>query len=357
MSRNLLINQSARGRIALPGALRAVGAIVLAVALAACSAGPRPSHLSVTPSAVATAEVASSQLSFERKADGGFTAEFVIHPNGELEARQIGVGYPNWEYQVGPRVAVRMTDDDGRLDFAPALSCPDPSLQAEMPDRDQAVELVAGTYDAALTVDQSGEAIEATLTLIGTSLNSDEQGNATLGWVQRACQEEPQPSLSDEEEAQLMAQLPQSLSTPDAEYAFAATADLITDPGVIADLFPGIDLRGQAVRSARAIDAEGGAWAQIPTLITVYAPGPEASAPSVQDLEGAFIASLTADGSCVKRDDVGLSRYFDCGAGQIGYAALIDGGRLYTVRTGLPFESAVLADALQTWLTRLRTAG
>lgn len=178
-----------------PAVIFGLIAIVLAglVAIVRLSSDqPNPSSsaaatASATPAP--TASVVSSHLSFERNPDGGFSAEFVIHPDGQLEARQVGIGYPEWEYLVAPRVAVRMTDDDGHLLFAPALTCPDPARQAEMPERDAFSKIKPGTYNATLTIDEAGEPVSATLKLIGVSLNSEEQGNATLSWTQAACAE------------------------------------------------------------------------------------------------------------------------------------------------------------------------
>ena len=190
-------------------AFAAVGALTLVIALGACGNPPAP-DASVEPSVQPSASVASSQLAFERKEDGGFSAEFIVHPlyedghwarDGALEVRQLGKGYPNWIYQVGPGVAIQMTDEQGRLLFAPRLTCNDPDRQSEMiSNRVPAVQ--PGEYDALLTIEESDGTVSADLRLTGVDGLTKEGQNTVIAWTQSACgrrpaaSDQPTPSAS-----------------------------------------------------------------------------------------------------------------------------------------------------------------
>lgn len=233
-----------------------LGAVALALLVTIASflgygqSSPRPTPDPTTAATpVATPQVLSDHLAFERDLPGGFRAEFVIHEDGQLEVRQLGVGFPDWRYDVDARVAIHMTDEDGHLLFAPALTCTDADRQAEMRERPDSIpDLPAGRYDATLTVEQlrdADESVRATLELVGTSvLNADRR--ASIGWSQAACEKvRTGTELDEATKATLLALIPDQIDVMGETLTFERTVvDLSTaDTSTLPD---GADFSGVA---------------------------------------------------------------------------------------------------------------
>lgn len=167
--------------------------LVLLVALSACAGPPLLSLRPPPPPVAPTAPpLVSSHLDFQRNPGGGFSADLVVHHNGRLEVRQLGVGYANWIYRSSADIAIRMTDGAGRLLFVPVLSCRDRDRQARPPDRGEWVKRMSpGSYEVELTIDRHGESVQALLRVDGTTF-TDDQVSASIGWTYSACRRQPE---------------------------------------------------------------------------------------------------------------------------------------------------------------------
>lgn len=326
---------------AIVGLIAIALALIVAVVQLAGSSGPNeptpaPSDApvgvspSVRPSPSAS-EVASSHLAFQRNDDGGFSAEFEISRDGVIEARQIGRGFPNWIYQVGPGVAIRMTDDEGRLHFAPQLTCADPERQADMRAAspspfDGSDDGSRARYDATLTVTQRGDKVSAELRLQTDMVG---WGSASIGWSQAACEDADAGAIDPAEEARLLALIPDVLTIDGFAYTFerSVSATDLADGESGSEVERWSGLESDDLADIRVVfghtPLDGSSVGQ--TLIWAFSVGPDATV-TADDLLAARRAAMEAQG-CIPSE--ASANLFDCSGSQV--ALLVHGTTLYEI--------------------------